>query len=93
MMVSWDLPWEFHKVYPSFDVQNIHEYPNHFSAEWRESFRKFSGDPTLTVTHVVNCMKYASKLNVLLDAMPPLQQGLLTSQSLDLLNLQAGVAI
>jgi hypothetical protein len=33
--------------------------------EWRESFPKFNGDPTLAVTHVVNYMKYASSLDVL----------------------------
>jgi hypothetical protein len=64
-MASRDLPWEFHKVYPSIDVQNIPGYPNHFSTEWRESFPKFNGDPTLAVTHVMNYMKYASSLNVL----------------------------
>jgi hypothetical protein len=52
-------------VYPSIDVQNIPGYPNHCSTEWRESFPKFNGDPTLAVTHVVNYMKYASSLNVL----------------------------
>jgi hypothetical protein len=64
-MASRDLPWEFHKVYPSLDVQNIPGYPNHFSIEWRENFPKFNGDPALAVTHVMNYMKYASSLNVL----------------------------
>jgi hypothetical protein len=60
-----DLPWEFHNVYPSLDVQNVPGYPNHFSTEWRENFPKFDGDPSLAVTHVVNYMKYALSLNVL----------------------------
>jgi hypothetical protein len=64
-MASRELPWEFHKVYPSFDVQDILGYTNHFSSEWRESFLKFDGDPALAVTYVVNYMKYALSLNVL----------------------------
>ena len=64
-MASWDLPWAFHKVYPSIDVENILEYPNHCSTEWRESCPKFNGDPTLIVTLVINYMKYASSLVVL----------------------------
>jgi hypothetical protein len=64
-MASQDLPWAFHKVYPSIDVQNIPGYPNYFPTEWRESCPKFSGDPTLAVTHVVNYMRYASSINVL----------------------------
>jgi hypothetical protein len=64
-MASLDLPWAFHKVYPSIDVKNIPGYPNHFSMEWRESFPKFNGDPALAITHVVNYMKYVSRLNVL----------------------------
>jgi hypothetical protein len=64
-MASCDLPWEFHNVYPSLDVQNVPGYPNHCPIEWRELFPKFDGDPALTVTHVVNYMKYASSLNVL----------------------------
>jgi hypothetical protein len=64
-MASRDLPWEFHKVYPSFDVQDIPGYPNHCSPKWRESCPKFDGDPALAVTHVMNYMKYASSLNVL----------------------------
>jgi hypothetical protein len=64
-MASQDLPWEFHKVDPSFDVQDIPGYPNYCSLEWRESCSKFDGDPALAVTHVVNYMKYASSLNVL----------------------------
>jgi hypothetical protein len=65
-MASWDLPWDFHKVYPYLDVQNIHGYPNHCSPEWRESFPKFNGNPALAVTHVINYMKYASSLDVLM---------------------------
>jgi hypothetical protein len=57
--------WAFHNVYPSLDVQNIPGYPNHFSVEWRSSCSKFDGDPTLVVTHVMEYMKYASRLNVL----------------------------
>jgi hypothetical protein len=64
-MASWDLPWYLHKVYPSFDVQDIPGYPNHFPMEWRVNYPKFDGDPTLAVTHVVNYMKYASSLDVL----------------------------
>jgi hypothetical protein len=64
-MASWELPWEFHKVYPSIDVQNIPVYPNHYSAEWRESYSKFNGDPALAITHAIIYMKYASRLNVL----------------------------
>jgi hypothetical protein len=64
-MDLWDLPWDFHKVYPSLDVHNFHRYPNHCSPEWRESFPEFNGDPTLVVTHIVNYMKYASSINVL----------------------------
>jgi hypothetical protein len=64
-MGSRDLPWEFHKVYPSIDVWNILIYLNHFPTGWREGFPKFNGDSSLTVTHVVNYMKYASSLNVL----------------------------
>jgi hypothetical protein len=64
-MASRDSPWAFHKVYPSFDVQDIPGYPNHFPTEWRENCPKFNGDPTLAVTHAVNYMKYASSLNVL----------------------------
>jgi hypothetical protein len=64
-MASWDLPREFHKVYPSFDVQDLSGYPNHFSLEWRERCPKFDVDPSLTFTHVMNYMKYASSLNVL----------------------------
>jgi hypothetical protein len=64
-MASRDLPWAFHNVYPSFDVQNVPGYPNHCPTEWRASCPKFDGDPALAVTHVVNYMKYASSLNVL----------------------------
>jgi hypothetical protein len=64
-MASRDLPWAFHKAYPSFDVQDIPRYPNHCSSEWRESCPKFDGDPTLAITHVMNYMKYALSLNVL----------------------------
>jgi hypothetical protein len=64
-MESCDLPWEFHKVYPSIDVQNIPGYPNHFSTKWRESFPKFDGHPALVITHVMNYMKCSSSLNVL----------------------------
>jgi hypothetical protein len=63
-MVSRDLPWELHKVYPSIDVQNIPRYPNHCSTEWRASFHKFYVDRALLVTHVMNYMKYASRLNL-----------------------------
>jgi hypothetical protein len=58
-------PWAFHKVYPSFDVHDIRGYPNHCSSRWRVSCPKFNGDPTLAVTHVMNYMRYASRLNVL----------------------------
>jgi len=64
-MASQNLPWEFHKVYPSIDVQNILGYPNYCSTEWRASCPKFSGDPTLAVTHVVNYIRYALSINVL----------------------------
>ena len=64
-MASQYLPWDFHKVCPSLDIQNIPGYPNHCSSEWRESCPKFNGDPTLVVIHVINYMKYASSLNVL----------------------------
>jgi hypothetical protein len=64
-MASRDLPWAFHNVYPSLDVQNVPGYPNHCPTEWRASCPKFDGDPALTLTHVVNYMKYASSLNVL----------------------------
>jgi hypothetical protein len=64
-MASRDLPWEFHKVYPSFDVQDILDIQIISPTEWRESCPKFNGDPTLAVTHVVNYMKYASSLDVL----------------------------
>jgi hypothetical protein len=64
-MASRDLPWAFHKVYPSLDVQNIPGYPNLFPAGWRENCPKFDGDPTLAVTHVVNYMRYASSINVM----------------------------
>jgi hypothetical protein len=64
-MASWDLPWEFHKVYPSFDVQDILGYPNHCPMKWRENFPKFDGDPALAVTHVMNYMKYSLSLNAL----------------------------
>jgi hypothetical protein len=64
-MASRDLPWDFHKAYPSFDVQDIHGYSNHFSSKWRARVPRFNGDPTLTVTHVINYMKYASSLDVL----------------------------
>jgi hypothetical protein len=60
-----DLPWAFHKVYPSLDVQNIPGYSNLFPAGWRENCPKFDGDPTLAVTHVVNYMRYASSINVM----------------------------
>jgi hypothetical protein len=55
----------FHMVYPSFYVQDIFGYPNHYSPEWRASFPKFNGDPSLAITHVINYMKYASSLDVL----------------------------
>jgi hypothetical protein len=64
-MASQDLPWDFHNVYPSLDVQNIPGYPNHFSVEWREIFPEFDVDLALAVTHVMEYMKYASILNVL----------------------------
>jgi hypothetical protein len=64
-MASQELPREFHKVYPSIYVKNIPRYPNHLPTKWRESCPKFNGDPTLAVTHVINYMKYASRLNVL----------------------------
>jgi hypothetical protein len=64
-MASWDLPWEFHKVYPSFDVEDIPGYPNHFPMEWQANCPKFDNDVALTVTHVMNYMKYSSSLNVL----------------------------
>jgi hypothetical protein len=64
-MASWDLPWAFHKVYPSIDVQNIPGYSNLYPAGWRENCPKFDGDPTLVVTHVVNYMRYASSINVM----------------------------
>jgi hypothetical protein len=64
-MVSQDLPWEFHMVYPSFYVQDILGYPNPFPMEWREKFPKFNGDPSLVVTRIVNYMKYDSSLDVI----------------------------
>jgi hypothetical protein len=64
-MASWDSPYAFHKVYPSFDFHDIPGYPNHCSMEWRTSCPKFNGDPALAVTHVVNYMNYASILVVL----------------------------
>jgi hypothetical protein len=64
-MASQDLPWAFDKVYPSFDVQYIPRYPNHFPTEWRENCPKFNGDPTLVVTHVVKYIKYGSSLDLL----------------------------
>ena len=64
-MASQDLPWDFHNAYPSLDVQNIPGYPNHFSIEWREIFPEFDVDLALAVTHVMEYMKYASRLNVL----------------------------
>jgi hypothetical protein len=64
-MASQDLPWPFHKVYPSIDIQNIPGYPNYFSMEWRTCCPKLNSDPTLVVTHVVNYMRYASSINVL----------------------------
>jgi hypothetical protein len=54
-------------VYPSLDVHNIPRYPNHCSADWRENFPKFNGDPALAVTHIMEYMKYASRLNVLYE--------------------------
>jgi hypothetical protein len=63
-MASWELPWEFHNFYPSFYVQDIPGYRNHCSPEWRESFPKFDGDPSLSVTHVMNYMKYDLRFNV-----------------------------
>jgi hypothetical protein len=64
-MASRDLPWAFHNVYPSLDVQNVLGYPNHCPTEWRASWHKFDDDPALAVTHVMNYMKYALSLNVL----------------------------
>jgi hypothetical protein len=64
-MASRDLPWAFHNVYPSLDVQNVPGYPNHCPTEWRENCPKFDGDPALAVTHVANYMKYVSSLDVL----------------------------
>jgi hypothetical protein len=52
-------------VYPYFDFQSVLGYLNYFSLEWRVSFPKFDGDPSLAVTHVVEYMKYSSRLNVL----------------------------
>jgi hypothetical protein len=51
-------------MYPSFDVQSVPGYSNHFSPDWRESFPKFDGDPSLGISHVMEYMKYASRLNV-----------------------------
>jgi hypothetical protein len=64
-MVSRDLPWEFHNVYPSLDVQNVPGYPKHYPTEWKESCPKFDGDPALEVTHVMNYMNCALSLNEL----------------------------
>jgi hypothetical protein len=64
-MASHDLPWALHKVYPSIDVKNTPGYSNHFPIEQRTNFPKFNGDPALTITHVVNYMRYASAINVL----------------------------
>jgi hypothetical protein len=64
-MASRELPWAFHMMHLSIDVQNITGDPNHCSIEWRENCPKFNGDPALAVTHVVNYMEYDSSLNVL----------------------------
>jgi hypothetical protein len=64
-MASRDLPCDFHKVYTSFDVQDIPRYPNHYPMEWRENCAKFDGDSALAITHIVNYMKYVSSLDVL----------------------------
>jgi hypothetical protein len=64
-MASRDLPWAFHNVYPSLDVQNVPCYPNHCPTKWRASCPKFDDDPAVAVTHVVNYMKYSLSLNVI----------------------------
>jgi hypothetical protein len=64
-MASRELPWEFHNVYNSLDVQNFPYYPNLCPTKWRENFPKSDGDPSLAVTHVANYMKYVSSLDVL----------------------------
>jgi hypothetical protein len=62
-MASRDLPWPFHNVYPSLDVQNVSGYPNHCPTEWRANCPKFDSDPALAVTLVANYMKYVSSLD------------------------------
>ena len=57
-------PWELQEIFPSIDIKKFLEYPNHFSPNWGGNCLKFDGSPSSVVTHVVNFLKYVSKINV-----------------------------
>jgi hypothetical protein len=58
-------PWDFHERYPFIDITNVPGYPNHIPQEWRDNCPQYDGNPTLTVSHVLQFLKYVSHLKVI----------------------------
>jgi hypothetical protein len=47
-----------------FDVKGFLGYPNHYSLEWLDDLPIYDGDPSLAIPHIMNFLRYISKINV-----------------------------
>jgi hypothetical protein len=56
--------WSLHIMFPSMDIEDIMGYSNQFSLRWGSNCLKFDRDMSLTITYVVNLLKYVSKIDV-----------------------------
>jgi len=58
------VPWDFHERHPFNDITNFLGYPNHNPWEWRDNCPQYDGNPTVTVSHVLQFLKYVSHLKI-----------------------------
>jgi hypothetical protein len=56
-------PWEFHELYPPFDIKYILGYKNKLPPKWEKNISKFDGDVIFAIPHVASSVKYVSKFN------------------------------
>jgi hypothetical protein len=55
--------WSLHRIFPSLDIHDIPRHLNHFSHGWVINFQNFDRDTSSAIAHVVNLLKYVSKMN------------------------------
>jgi hypothetical protein len=57
-------PRDFCEFHPCFDLEEISQYPNHFTQEWVENILKFDGIESHSIQHIVFFLEYVLNLDV-----------------------------